>query len=697
MQAQIPFTNHPLYPIATRLRPEIAQLEGVPRLQAFSEVLAALYITPLALVSLLWLLLATSGQEILNNALPLALLTFALWIINQQVAGLVVKLDAGRQIRLIGSLDSLVLWAGLLAWGPVMLWAEVLSSLLARAQEGWRRSRFNQDAFWTPLGGFGQDVGSVVPGSLLGLLAYRALGGGLPFNALEPTGWLAPLVAIVIAALLPALTSLPLMLQISSLAGIPITAFSLRSFFFSVTIFGLVPGPFAIPISLLYPYSGLWAFIFALVGLVLVNSLAHYLSRSNDRSQQQSREMTRLEKLGEAILQAPPDGSTLTEILQNQVESMFVSPLDRVEIRLFDPQHLPGLALTAGKLHLVQPAAASPLPDSAWETLRGAESSYQVLKNHIPEGMKAAYGDALLVKILETEGQACLGGIFLLRHVDEARTLDSLPTAQALASQIASAIFRAQAHHEALTAAKMSQELAFAGKIQASFIPERVPSLTGWSLAASLTPARQTSGDFYDFVELPDGKIGLVVADVADKGTGAALYMALSRTLLRTFAMQFPADPAEALRQANERLLADSRADQFVTLFYAVLDPATGSLTYCNAGHNPPLVLRADAPTVPELLSRTGTALGVMEELTWQAKTVQLERGDALILYTDGVTEAQDAANLLFGEERLFTTARAHLAQSASDLHAAILEAIRAFVGEAPQFDDITLVTVKRE
>src|SRR5690606_32138120 len=133
-------------------------------------------------------------------------------------------------------------------------------------------------------------------------------------------------------------------------------------------------------------------------------------------------------------------------------------------------------------------------------------------------------------------------------------------------------------------------ELALARQMQASFLPTELPHIPGWELGAPLRPARQTSGDFYDILEVAGARLALIVADVADKGMSAALFMALTRTLLRTYAADFPDDPARVLSAANRRLLSDSSDDSFVTVFYAVLDVDTGALCYANAGHNPPFI-----------------------------------------------------------------------------------------------------------
>jgi serine phosphatase RsbU (regulator of sigma subunit) len=241
------------------------------------------------------------------------------------------------------------------------------------------------------------------------------------------------------------------------------------------------------------------------------------------------------------------------------------------------------------------------------------------------------------------------------------------------------------------------KELELAGRMQASLLPEKPPSIDGWQLAPSLWPARETSGDFYDLIPLPNGKLGIVIADVADKGMGAALYMALSRTLIRTYATDYPERPDLALNAANARILADTQADLFVTVFYGILDPATGALTYCNAGHHPPYLLDPKAPDPVRAVPGRGLALGVIEDTKWTHSTLRIPPGTLLLMYTDGVVDALDPFGERFGAEQMLDIAQENLGCSANDLRDDLLTRLQQFIGDEPQFDDITLMALERE
>jgi len=265
-----------------------------------------------------------------------------------------------------------------------------------------------------------------------------------------------------------------------------------------------------------------------------------------------------------------------------------------------------------------------------------------------------------------------------------------------IASQTAMAIANAQLAEEAVARQRLEQELQVARKIQVSFLPEQCPSLPGWQIAASWRSARQVGGDFYDFIDVRDGtnRLGIAIADVADKGVPAALFMALSRTLLRAAAIGGRA-ASEALARANDLILNDVRSDLFVTIFYMVLDARSGQVGFANAGHNPPLLVRA-ANRVTQYLDRHGMALGVVPGIELEEQLLQIDDGDALVLYTDGVTEALNDADEEFGLERLERCIISQMGGTADDIAAAINVALREHVGDEPPFDDITLVVLKR-
>lgn len=397
-----------------------------------------------------------------------------------------------------------------------------------------------------------------------------------------------------------------------------------------------------------------------------------------------TRELKKLEELGRAILNGPPDASTLSDIVAEHVPLMF--PNGQIEIRVFPDQTL-----------LRHPDDRQLAATPAWEWLSTQSEAHHFLPRVVPPWGTQATDDALVVTpILDVATKEPIGGIHLslLRDPDVAPSL--LPAVNSLAAQIASALHGAEIYSQELAHETVSRELALAGQIQASFLPAKLPDVPGWQMAAMLEPARETSGDFYDVIPLPNGRLGILIADVADKGMGAALYMALSRTLIRTYAVEYDTQPELALSAANHRILEDAGSGLFVTVFYGILDSSSGTLTYSNAGHNPPYLLRTqDGNTILEL-DRTGVPLGIFDGATWERKSVCLAPADVLLLYTDGITEAQNAQGEFFDEDRLLEIVRAAEGRSAQNIRDDVIAQVDAFVGDTPQFDDMTLMVVVR-
>ncbi len=262
----------------------------------------------------------------------------------------------------------------------------------------------------------------------------------------------------------------------------------------------------------------------------------------------------------------------------------------------------------------------------------------------------------------------------------------------AFASQAGTAIENARLYQVAVEKGRMEKELQMAKEIQRSWLPRTLPTVHGYDLAADWHSAREVAGDFYDCFALPNGDWGVVIADVSDKGAPAALFMAVTRSLLRSAALLAPT-PQTALQHTNLSILKDTDTGMFVTMYYTVLH-AGGQITAVNAGHNLPLLYRARRDTYT-FLPRGGHPLGWFEDLALQAQTYQLEPDDVLVLYTDGLTEAENLAHEPYGEDRLVEVVTAYADAPAAEILEAIVHSVQQFMGEAPPFDDMTLVVVR--
>jgi serine phosphatase RsbU (regulator of sigma subunit)/predicted ester cyclase len=242
---------------------------------------------------------------------------------------------------------------------------------------------------------------------------------------------------------------------------------------------------------------------------------------------------------------------------------------------------------------------------------------------------------------------------------------------------------------------RVDQDLRVARRIQHTSLPEEVPQLEGWQISPYYQPAREVGGDFYDFHLLSEGRLGLVVGDATGKGVPAALVMATTCGMLQLAAQDLESSsPSEVLRRVNEALLPRIPANMFVTCFYCILDPKSASLSYANAGHDLPYVLRGSGGECEELRAR-GMPLGLMPGMSYEEKETILEAGEVTLLYSDGLVEAHDPKGEMFGFPRL----RALVAEHAEErsLGDFLLEELYSFVGEGwEQEDDITLLTLER-
>jgi PAS domain S-box-containing protein len=246
--------------------------------------------------------------------------------------------------------------------------------------------------------------------------------------------------------------------------------------------------------------------------------------------------------------------------------------------------------------------------------------------------------------------------------------------------------------------ARSNAELQIAAEIQKSFMPEVIPQIKGFDIAARTVMAKEVGGDFFDvipfeIIALDKGTLGLLIADVSGKGVPAALFMALCRIVVRVNAL-WHRDPAKAIYDSNNIITQDSKSGMFVTLFFGTLRENDRTLTYVNAGHNPPVVFRSRDGTLEELLP-TGIVLGAVENREYSSRTLSIGPGDVIVMYTDGVTESINTKEELFGEDRLNAIIRKNARLPAQEILDRILSGVLEFTGDMPQFDDITLLVVK--
>lgn len=679
------------YQLARKIRPDLENLSGQRRMAGVADVIALLYTLPLAVIGLVWLARISDWRVFPQHWAFLALLFVLMFAFSRFSFFINTEIRTGGYANTEGALDGVVLWTGAFLFGPTALWLPFAWDALNYLND-LRRTK-TVGGYWSRTRLFTSTVGANVLAMLIAYAFYRRLGGQIPLPGLTLESILPAMAAIFAQMFLAGLVYMGYIAYVIwALKNVLLTSPRPAVRFFALALaLPTLAIPFAILAAGLYQQQGLMVFMFLIIGLLLVAILARQLSQAVESSRQQSRQLDALEKLGRAILNAPPDASKLPEILEEHIPAMFTAR---------------GVAIWCeprGTL-LRYPVDWALEIEPVWKWMHTQRETRSFLAGeHLPwQDQPGEHSAVILSPILDMEQQHPIGGIYLelqplARPWDSRSLAVLLPAVQSLSAQVASALHQAQVYAETLVYQKTLQEITLARQIQASFLPAGIPIVPGWQLTASLEPARQMAGDYYDFISLPNGRLGILIADVADKGLGPALYMALSSTLIRTFAIQYPDEPAAVLTGANRRILSDARANLFVTVFYGVLDPQTGLLTYANAGHTPPYVFSLNDGDKPQVLRNTGMPLGIEEENVWRQEVTQMVSGDVLLLYTDGVTDAQNARGDFIDRHLVLQAARDHLSQPIAAIQEAILEEVHRFVGDAPRFDDITLVILKRD
>jgi len=691
-ETRIPKRYRLLLTIAGLFRSDLKDMQIDRQIVAVGDIISFLFSFPLTITGLVWLVIITDWSLIKDHPWELLLFTFLFLVFYYLRFFLIVELRAHRYGSSDGSLAGMILWSVVLLYGPTMLWLAVLGSLFEFISN-WQGNS-SRTTRWSQVHNLSLNLAGSTTVALTALTIYQYFGGAYPLetNNFESVALAFGLLVLnfILLVLLWAVYLIYGTWSQKVLAGSD-HVFSVVNFFFLAIGLPHLAHPFAILAAGLYTQSGMPVYLFFISGMLIVAFLTRQLSWSSENSRQQSRMLQNLEQLGRAIIDAPPSTENLPDILAEHITHMF--PAGRHVIWTFPEEAL-----------AKYPTDWEPELEAIWPWLLD-QTQGETFLAHEPLPWKdrdSQHNPMVVAPIKDGATGQTFGGIYLelyaLAQPWDRRALQNLcPAIQSLGAQIASATNQAKVYAQSLEYQRMREELKLAWQIQDSLLPITFPDMSGWQFSVTIVPAGETSGDFFDVIPLENGGIGLVLADVLDKGIGPALFMTLSRTLIRTYALDFEFQPDIILFATNERILKDSRANLFVTVFYGNLDPEAGLLTYANAGHNPPILLRSGDGAEIELLQRTGLPIGIEEETAWERASAQINPGDVLVLYTDGIPEAQNGTGEYFKRQALEKVINDNIGQSAEGLQKAILDALYDFLGDIPPQDDITLMVIKRD
>ncbi|MBI5834452.1 MAG: SpoIIE family protein phosphatase [Armatimonadetes bacterium] len=430
-----------------------------------------------------------------------------------------------------------------------------------------------------------------------------------------------------------------------------------------------------------------------IAGRAVVASLAEH---------RRAAERQALHQISEALLSAP----TLREVLQcivDRARGMFGAA--GACLALVDPStgdlvfEVASAAAEAAAQRLAGRRMATAAGLTGWTVanqeavLRNGDSSTGAPVPSLDEALGGDRDSAMAAPLLDDQ-KRCFGAVCLVSASGHPFGEADLLLLRSLATTAAVATARAAAVEREREQARVANELDVARTVQQSLLPAQPLVCHGFDLDGASEPAHEVGGDFYDFNALDDGRVSFIIADVADKGLGAAMFMVVCRSLY--YACGAGRRPtAETLADLNSRLVAVNNSNLFVTVFHGLLDPLTGRLDYACAGHLPPILWRAGAASAT-FVSERGMALGVVDAAPIGTGTLTIEPGDALVLYTDGITDALDADERAFGTDRLLAAVASGPHGGASALTAALMASVKRHVGATAPFDDTTLVVVCR-
>ncbi len=680
--------------ISRKFWPQLDILPLSRQMVAVGDVFTSIYCFVLFLIGIIWLILETNFDLILSN-IPL-LIVFILFTIffNIYTYFIIIEFRKNRYGSADGAFDSMMIWAACLLFGPAALWIIITISLvryfLASEKRGTTTARWDQlRHLLLTLSGF------TVP-FLIGLKVYELLASpqAYPIPSLDIKYLLAGISGIIVNFIVFVIIWIPTYIYALNTQRI-ITQKKdhspLTRFFILALSLPTLAHPFAILAAGLYSQNGFYVFLLLISGFMIIALFARTFSNISESNRQKSKHLEKLEVLGRKLVDEVEGSTGIKEVLAEHLPNLFQSS------RL-------AIWLKSGHLLYKDPPDWEPyLEDIIAHVSKIEEPEGYLRKDTLPWDIHNKLHNPIISSpIFSEDKQELLGGIYielkqLIQPWNRAALNNMFPAVNTFCSQIAGYFRRAREFANDLAYKRVDQEIQIAAEIQASFFPSQLPIIPGFQLAVSLTPAGDLSGDFFDFIELPDGLLGITVADVADKGMGAALYMALGRTLIRNYALVYPERPHLVLENTNTRLLADASANLFITCFYAVLDPKTGTINYSNAGHHPPFLVSTWSDSILLELERTGMPIGVDEEAIWQTGSIQLAPGDKLVMYSDGATDAENAEGEFFGYRNFRDVILESKNGNAFELQTKILERIQGFSNAVRQSDDLTLMVIARE